>query len=139
LRLAQNLLKTKQIAEAEQQFRLVADRQPGNEEVVLGLAQCWQAQGRLEEARQLLAAMLARQPGNGPALLERGRIEMALGQLAEAEKTLRRALELVPHEPDASYSLYLCLRQRGRIEEADHYLAAYERMRADWLRLGVLM
>src|SRR5262249_52694005 len=104
-------------------------RQPDNPAVLRGLARCRSELGQLDQARQLLDALLVTNPHDAESLFERGRLAMQLDQPVEAEDWLRKAMVEAPNHFELNYSLYLCLQQRGKQEEA-----AKQSARVKWLQ-----
>jgi predicted Zn-dependent protease len=79
----------------------------------------------------LLDRVLASRPNHLKALAKRGRLALDLGQLQEAETWLRRAQELGPSERETLYSLYRCLLQLGKADEAKQYMVQVEAIERD--------
>jgi tetratricopeptide (TPR) repeat protein len=71
-------------------------------------------EGRFAEA----AAMLAGEKGFAPVLVLRGKAEYLSGDFDAAEKTLKQALDLKPHDAEASLFLARLFRENGNIETA---------------------
>ena len=121
-----------------QQYRWLAERWPDRPEVRLGLARCQRRLGRTEEAERLLDALLINSPGNGQALWERGQLELERNRPAAAESWLRKAARALPHDRGPSFSLYRCLLELDRREEADQVHARVTQIDADLKRIAQL-
>lgn len=137
-RLAENLTITGPSEEAAEQYEWLRRRRTEDAAVQLGLARAWRQMGRIEEARQLLDNILRRHPQRAAALTERGRLDREAGQLQQAADWLRRAVDLAPHDREALYNLWLCLKECGPEEEARQCYKRFERADADLKRLGFL-
>jgi tetratricopeptide (TPR) repeat protein len=140
LRLADVLVESSRHAEAVPHLELLLGELPDKPEVRVLLARCRMVESRTDEARNLLDAVLADHPDHFDALLQRGKLEMDLSNFAEAERWLRKALERSPLDPDARYTLCLCLQaQPNRDEEAREELARWKRERKARDRLARLL
>jgi tetratricopeptide (TPR) repeat protein len=140
LRLAQILIDSSREAEAAPHLELLRAEQPTNSEVLVALARCRMAQARTDDARELLDTVLASHAEDFDALLQRGKLEMQNSQFAEAERWLRKALEQSAIDPEARYTLYLCLQAQGnRQDEAARELARWKQDRQSRDRLTRLL
>jgi tetratricopeptide (TPR) repeat protein len=139
LKLADGLLHAQGARAAAPHYETLYERQPGEPEVLLGLARCRLELGETDEARRLLDALLAAQPRDGRALGERGKIELEAGHSAEAERRLRQAVAVVPYEHDVVYCFVQALRQQNMKEEAEEWTARLDRIDADLSRMNVVM
>jgi predicted Zn-dependent protease len=135
--LALALVRSDQAGEAAEHLERLR-RRAADPELLLGLARCRRCLGQVDEARRLLDEVLARQARHAEALSERGKLALQTGRPAEAERWLRRALAQAPYDRETNYTLYLCLRQRGRAGEAARALERVERIRADLQRVAEL-
>ena len=135
LHLADTLLIVGAPDEALAQYQWLAERQPTQPAVRLGLARCHRGMGQGEEARKLLDDLLAENPDHGEALWERGQLALDSGKAVEAELWLRRAAELLPYDRRVHYALYRCLLDLNRGSEADIVNARVARIDADLRRL----
>lgn len=79
------------------------------------------ALGQPEEAIRILDNLLQAEPKNLQALIDRGRVAMDLGKAADAEGWIKQALKLAPGQRDATLAMADCLRQAGRLKEAEVY------------------
>jgi predicted Zn-dependent protease len=127
--LAENLLRSNQVREAEVHLRLLKARAGDNLLVRLAWAKCRIAEGDIFLGRDLLDSWLADAPPDHPRLLEAltVRANVPLGQdcPAEAEDFARRALRESPLDRDSLYSLAQSLQAQGRRQEA---LAIHEQL-----------
>ncbi|MCX7701074.1 MAG: tetratricopeptide repeat protein [Gemmataceae bacterium] len=126
LRLAQLLVKKNAHAEAAGHFQTLLARQPRNAAAMVGLARCQSALGDGEASRGLLEQALGIQPDHVDALRELGILLLNEGRAEEALPLLRRANQLDPSDPYASFNLMQCLQQLGRDEEARRQKARHE-------------
>ncbi len=134
LSLGELLLHFKRPTDAAEHFEYLERRLPGNAAVRLGVARCRRGLGRTDEAVRTLDALLAEHPREPLVLTERGQLALELGSPDGAEPLLRRAVELAPYDPRANYSLYQCLQQLGREQEAAKFLDQMRRGEADQKR-----
>ena len=140
LRLAETLLVTGPASAALDQFERLRQRQPAKPAVLLGLARCRRQLGQLNDARSLLDGLLARLPSETPdkdaaVLSERGRLALDEGKPAQAENWLRQAVALATYDRQTNYSLYQCLQQQGRTDQACQCRVTFERIDADLKRI----
>jgi type IV pilus assembly protein PilF len=138
LRWAESLVGLGQPDHALAPLEDLCRRQPGNGRALFALAKCQHLLGRLEEARRLLDMLLAVDSRDPPPLVERGRVALGLGRPAEAEGFLRKALALAPQNQEANYSLFLCLQQQGKPDEAQEFRKRADQIGAAVQRLGAL-
>ncbi|HKA06416.1 MAG TPA: tetratricopeptide repeat protein [Gemmataceae bacterium] len=117
--LARMLLETKQsAAEAAGHLDWLHEVDPENVAVVVELAVCREAQGRVDEAEVMLDRVIAQRTQGSKAYYHRGRLELNRGRAAAALPFLRRADDLDPGDTEVLYSLFLCLQQVGTPAEA---------------------
>jgi Flp pilus assembly protein TadD len=135
LRLGQILLLLGNAAEAHEVLQQARERDPGNPAVGLGLAQSLAKLGHLQEARQLLDELTARHPQDGMLLLERGSVALQMGDPADAESWLRKAVTLLPYDYQSHFTLWQCLRQLDKVDEADQLNARVRRLQQDLERM----
>jgi tetratricopeptide (TPR) repeat protein len=136
--LADLLLSSEALEEAEPHLEILRQRQPMNPAVVIGLATCQYHRGNLAEAERLLDVLLAARPDCSQALRERGRIALDTKGAEEAEDWLRRCLTIDPADRGAIYLFSRCLQLQGRQTEARDWIAKLERLDADLARLKEL-
>jgi tetratricopeptide (TPR) repeat protein len=134
-RLAATLLIAGTPGEALEQYQWLAARWPDRADVRLGLARCRRRLGQYDEAGALLDGLLADAPEDGHVLWERGQVELDQGRPADAEEWLRKALRHIPHDRKVTHSLYRCLLELGRAEEAGAFDARTAQLDADLKRL----
>jgi len=88
----------------------------------------------------LLDQALAAHPDCFDALFQRGNLELSAGNYPDAERWLRQALERMPRDPQARYSLYLSLEGQGnRQREAQEELTRWQQDRKARERLTGLL
>jgi tetratricopeptide (TPR) repeat protein len=124
--------------EALEQYQWLAQRWPDRVEVRLGLAQSWRRLGDSDQAGAALDAILKDNPENAEALWERGQLAMDQAKPAEAERYLRRAVDTLPFDRRFVFSLYRCLLELGRADDAKSLQARVEKIDADLRRLEQL-
>jgi tetratricopeptide (TPR) repeat protein len=139
LRLAEHLIQSGEAEEALVHFERLAQDQPENFTVLLGLARCRNELHQAEQARPLLDRLLAEHPSDGAVLVEHAKLALHTGQLAEAENYLRKAVAAAPYDRTANNLLAECLQQRGRRDEAKVYEGQAERIQSELQRLKELM
>jgi predicted Zn-dependent protease len=107
-------------------------------EVLLLLARCYRALGRLEEARRWLVLILEATPNSADALHLRGRLELDAGQPEKAAHFLKLALEREAFDRELLYSYLLCLRRQERVKEIAVIEKRLEQVEADLARMRKL-
>ncbi len=128
-RLAAGLTTRGRHEEALKHLAVVRQWKPEDPAVETSVARCYAWLDRPDDARRTLDAVLARRPDYGPALLERGRTLAQAGRPAEAEPWLRRAVEAMPHDYTANFTLADALEKAGKIDEASEQRARAEKMK----------
>jgi tetratricopeptide (TPR) repeat protein len=136
--LARTLLTVGTPQDALEQYEWLAERWPDKLEVRLGLAQAWRRLGDAEKAGAKLDAILQAQPRHPEALWERGQLALDQDKAVEAEPYLRRAVDALPFDRRFVFSLYRCLLELGRADEAKEMQARVDRIDADLRRLEQL-
>jgi predicted Zn-dependent protease len=119
LGLAITLLESRDFAGAVPHLERLAQDQPDNLRIQVGLADCRYALDESDAALRLLDDILDRQPNYAPALALRGRIAVENGENAAAETWLRLAVEQNPSDNQARYTLIRCLHRNGKSKEAE--------------------
>lgn len=110
---------------AEVYYRQALDRQPVFPEVHFNLGVLSEEQGHQERARRHYANALNQRPGYLQAQNNLAVLLMASRDYDAAEAMIRDALRLAPNSAVLLTSLGSCLRNGGRLEEAEEaYLAA---------------
>jgi uncharacterized protein HemY len=71
-------------------------------------------------------------------LSELGQLAWKEGRARGAEKWLRKAEALYAHNTTNLYTMYLCLQQQGKVQEAKRYQARLKKRKADVDRLDFL-
>jgi tetratricopeptide (TPR) repeat protein len=138
LSLGEVLLHLGRFEESAEHFEDLRRRLPDNAAIQLGLARCRHGLGQLGPARRLVEGLprtVAREP---LVLREKGLLALEEGRGAEAERWLRATLALAPHDREAHYALYNCLKRAGHEDEAARHRAALARLDADLKRLAAL-
>jgi predicted Zn-dependent protease len=138
LALARHLTDSRQPQSAMEQFVYLRARLGDVPAVLAGLAQCYVELNRPDEARVLLDRLLADDPHNGRLLHARGRLVWASESAAAAEPWFRRAAAALPYERDIIYSLFQCVEQLGKRDEARDLLARLNKIDADRKRMREL-
>jgi tetratricopeptide (TPR) repeat protein len=133
--LAESLLRTHHVAQAEDHLRILKEQVPDNLLVRLAWANCRIAHGDEAQGRQLLDSWLADAPKNHPRLLEaltaRAKLALSAGAFVEAETLARRALQEAPLDRYAMYTLASCLHAQGRGTEARAVEESLDRIKQD--------
>jgi len=102
LNLARALIKSRKFDEAEEQFRLAADRFPTNVQPLKELYSLMRQRERSDEAlHEVLEKALKRAPNDKDLLLSVGQQRMLALQFEAAERACRSVLEANPHDSDA--------------------------------------
>jgi tetratricopeptide (TPR) repeat protein len=122
------LLSQQAPGEASIHLKVLRGRQPDNYRVNIALATLKRRLGKLDESQEILDELLAVNPDDVSTLLERGRVAMDVEDRAAAERWLRRAYQLAPRAPEVVLALSRCLRQAGKIEEAERLQREYEQI-----------
>ncbi|HXS51860.1 MAG TPA: tetratricopeptide repeat protein [Usitatibacter sp.] len=121
------LLAADRIAEAEEAWRRILERDPASARASHFLGCVLARGGRLEEGLVLLDRSLEREPRNAMFLANRARVLDDAGRLEAAVEDLRRAVRADARFAAAYHHLGLALGRLGRAEEA---LAALRRAAA---------
>ena len=136
LKLAETLLIVGTPQEALTHFVWLADRMPEVPPVRLGLARCQRRLGEPEKARQILDGLLVEFPNHGETLWERGELDLEQGKAGQAEPFLRKAAQARPFDRRVQYSMYRCLLQLGREEEAGKFDKRVKQLDSDLAQLA---
>jgi len=120
LRLAQVLIESARQQQAVPHLEWLLRTEPDNPDVLAALASCRSQESELDKAQELLDRALQNSPDHFEALFQRGKLEMMRGDAVGAEPWLRKALRIRPHDKEAHWNLFQCLRaQPNRGEEAE--------------------
>jgi tetratricopeptide (TPR) repeat protein len=139
LNLARMLLETRQAPdEAAGHLEWLLEADPNNPAVLIQLAACREAQGRVDEAAGILDRVIAGPTRAPQAFHYRGRLELNRGRPAAAAPFLRQALELSPSEPGLLYTHFRYLQQTGTPAEIREAEERWRRCEADLTRVGEL-
>lgn len=138
-RLIHCLLDMGSYDEALPHLEHIARAKPGDAEIRILLARCYNMLGRGLEARRVLDEVLVEFPENRLALRTRGQFALADQQPERAEQWLQQAAQLWPNDYQSQWFLFRALQQqRGRAEEAKAQLARAEAVKARTERVGDL-
>jgi tetratricopeptide (TPR) repeat protein len=133
--LAESLLLSNRVDEAEAHLRVLNGRAADNLLVRLAWAKCRIAAGDGAAGQQLLDAWLTDAPKGHPRLLEaltaRASLALAVGRLAEAEDFARRALLESPLDQHALHDLARSLNAQGRTRQAQGVQEQLDRVKQD--------
>lgn len=135
LKLAETLLTVGTPAEALAEFQTLAERFPNKAEVRFGLARCYRQLGKADESRKLLDELIREFPDHGEANWECGQLAAEDGKIVEAEALLRKASQLMPFDRRVNFSLYRCLLDLKKNEEAEKVNDRVKKIDADIRRL----
>jgi predicted Zn-dependent protease len=138
LSLGDALLFFEKPREALEHFEYLRERLPDNVTVQFGLARCLRGVEQVDQARQILDKLTRENPSEWLILRERGLLALGADQPKEAEVWLRRTLDLVPNDRLTNFSMYQCLVNQERSEEAAPFLKRADEIKADMKRLGDL-
>lgn len=138
LRLADTLQRLGRVREAVAHYELLRQRQPGDPDVLLGLARCQFDSHELQQAEEFLDTLLSAQPDHVPALVERGRVALCRGEMAGAEQNLSRAATLASWHREAHRLLLRCLQTQGKRVEAEQCQARLRDLQESDNQLGRL-
>jgi tetratricopeptide (TPR) repeat protein len=112
--------------------------EPTDTGALLGVAYCQRALGGGEAALAALERLLERDRSHAAGVFLRGQIELGLGRPDKAMRWLWRAEELMPRDPQITFTLSRCLRLLSRDDESRRYYAEWSRLKEDWSRLDDL-
>ena len=118
------LMRTGQLAEAEQKFNRILERAPHDPDALhlLGLIR-FQA-GNHEEAVNYIKKAIAHAQPNEDYLHNLGQIYNMTAEFAHASECFRQALDINPDYPDAHFNLGTALQKLGQLDDA---VASYEK------------
>lgn len=117
--LAEHLLETRQLDEAETVFEVLARKEKFHDVAYLSISKIQRLRGDLNASQRAIQAI--RDPGefkNGEYQLQAGLLALDQQNFSEAEKFLRAAIQKQPRLIDAQNALASALRGLGRIEES---------------------
>jgi len=135
-RLGIGLLETGRYDEALKDLQQVRQWKPDDADLEVQIARCHERIGRPQQAEEILDAVFAKHPDYGPALRLRGQMLLQAGRPADAENWLRRAVNAVPDDYQASWSLYQAFEKQNKTAEAKDQLAFAEDLKDRGVRLG---
>jgi predicted O-linked N-acetylglucosamine transferase (SPINDLY family) len=116
--LAVQYQRVNRLAEAEQLYRHILDKQPNHPDALYGLGILAQQMGELQTAEQWLSAATQVQPNSVKTWFSLGNLHQAQGQLAAAEVAYQRAIALRPDAVPIYNNLGYTLQQQGKFDEA---------------------
>ena len=114
-------------AEAEAQFKAALAANPQDEKAQLMLGEVGARQGDLKAAYDAEARAVAMQPNDADACAQFAKILISMNERDNARALLEHALEIDPTNYTAHYRLGTLYRQQGKLEEAKHELAEYQK------------
>jgi arylsulfatase A-like enzyme/tetratricopeptide (TPR) repeat protein len=117
-RLADALISTQQLAEAEQLLSAAQEQHPDNPLIVYAMARVMENTGRFAEAEALFQRSLELDPLSAPAHVRLAAIALRREDLRTAGVELDAALNLDPGAAEASLFRGQLLERQGRFEEA---------------------
>jgi Flp pilus assembly protein TadD len=139
LNLARVLLELRQAPdEAAGHVEWLTTTDPNNPALLIQLAACREALGRVDEAAGILDRVIASPTRDAKALHYRGRLEMNRGRPAAAAPFLHQAAEVDPSDPEILYTLFQCVQQTGTPNEIRAAEERWQRCEADLKRVGEL-
>jgi protein O-GlcNAc transferase len=122
--LAMQYQRTNCLAEAEQLYRQILDKQPNHPDALYGLGILAQQMGQLEIAEQWLSASAQVQPNSVKTWFSLGNLCQVQGKLATAEVAYKQAIALRPDAVPIYNNLGYTLQQQGKFDEA---VACYQK------------
>ncbi len=122
--------------EASVHLDKLRELQPDDVDVATVWAACRIVQGRSETAIPVLDETIRKHPNASRAMFHRAQIDLETGKPELALPLLRNALAVTPYETDILYSMFRCLNQLGRSEEAASLKRKWEQSEADLKRLS---
>lgn len=129
--LAQLLLKTNRMEEAEIEFQSCLKQRPDDSDVLLGLGQISLHKADTNAAGLYFKKVLETKPDDITALTELAQIEIQKGELEPACDRLKKASELMPFESEIHYKYAQALKLAGQAELAKRVSAQAAQLRAD--------
>jgi tetratricopeptide (TPR) repeat protein len=111
-------LKQKRFKEAEDSFRKLLQKDPGNARAISGLVQTEAAQNQLDKALQLLRQELDKSPSSERLRLLLADVEVAAGKLDPAIEQYQRLLVMQPRSAQYHLSLGRAYQLRGDVSKA---------------------
>jgi tetratricopeptide (TPR) repeat protein len=111
-------LKEKKFQKAEDGFRKLLQKNPGNSQAIFGMVQSEAAQNQLEKARQELRQELNRSPGSETVRLLVGDVEVALGNFDSGIEQYRHLLTTKPQSAQFHLSLGRAYQLKGDVSHA---------------------
>ncbi len=113
--------------EAEREFRLALEAEPGNQEALAGLGQVTVKRGAYADGAQMLERATSSSARMASAFRSLGDAYAAMGMLDKAAGAYRQAVALTPDDMDARLALAHSLTEIGEFDEAAGICAAAAR------------
>lgn len=136
--LAEALLSTNDIDQAEAALAICLAETPKDPRVLYVWAQCAYERGRLEEAGKRLAEAIRVAPDDSDVRRLKGQLDLAQGKFEDAFRELQVLAERDPHDTFVRESLGRALQGLGRTEEAKRHLDYVARAEPNLRRLDRL-
>ncbi len=137
-RLVLCLLEMGSYDEAMPILETIAANKPGDPEVQVRLARCYNMVGRSPQAREILDKVILENPEHGLALRTRGQFAMGDQRPDLAETWLARGVEAWPNDYQTRWLYYESLRQQKKTDQAKAQLLIAEVIKDRSERLGDL-
>jgi tetratricopeptide (TPR) repeat protein len=139
LHLASFLQHANRVQEAFVHLQKLYEREPGNPDVLVGLARYYTGTAQPERARPLLAQALSQQPNNVQGLAEQAKLYFLEKRYSAAQDCLRRALAVDPSERAVNYLLYQCFKKAGKKAAARAQHAKFKQLDKDLARTAEIL
>ncbi len=117
-KLADALISTRRLDEAEELLRGALTRHPDDPSMTFTLARVLDSAGRSDEADAMFCRTLDLDPQSAPAHVRLAAIALRRGDSASAEAELETALRIDPRVPDANLLRGQLLETEGRLDDA---------------------
>lgn len=117
-RLANSLITSQQLEEAEQLLQAARDEHPDNPLIVYAMARVMESGGHFAEAEQTFRRALELDPLSAPTHVRLAALALRRGDMAVADREIDAALRLDPRVAEASLMKGQLLERQNRIEEA---------------------
>ncbi len=136
--LANLLLKTRQIDEADVEFSAYLERNPRSLEGLLGAGQVALLRGDLNAASGAFKGALEIDPNDAVALSELGLIDLRNGRFELASQRLKNAVDALPFDAEVRYKYSRALKLAGNEALANEESAVAERLQGEQTRIDDL-
>lgn len=121
---AHGLLDEHKVEPAMEEYRWCGEQWRADVSPPLGMAACYQHQGKMEQAALVLDELLQRQlrrDERAHITGELGKLRQQMGELEKAISLLTQSVELNPYDVQNEYALALSLARAGRADEAKQH------------------